>query len=84
MSNVIGQNLNKFLKSVGGEAEGSFKIYEANSRTHVFLKMENLPGAPACDFSIDLPGDTDKLVAQGLNYGLDAVRDEGNETPPPA
>lgn len=76
----IAKTVKGFLDSVGGSAEGNFKIYEANSRTHIFLKADKLPGAPAVDFSLDLPGDSDKLVAQGLRYGVDAL--QGNDEPP--
>ncbi|TXH11956.1 MAG: hypothetical protein E6R03_13850 [Hyphomicrobiaceae bacterium] len=66
------------------KAEGSFKFYDTNnngeSRSHLILKCNNLPLKPAIDISLDLPGDSDKMVVQGLNYGLEAAL--GNEDPP--
>jgi hypothetical protein len=67
------QKAQALLHSVGGEAEGSFKIYAANSRTHVFLKANNLPGTPAVDFSIDLPGELDSMVAEVGKMGVSAI-----------
>lgn len=64
---------NGLLQSIGGQAEGNFKIFAANSRTHVFLKAEGLPGAPAIDFSIDLPGELDSMVAEVGKMGVSAV-----------
>lgn len=66
------KTVNEFLDKIGGSAQGNFKIYATNSRTHLFLKAENLPGKPAVDFSVDLPGDLDSVVADVANAGLAA------------
>lgn len=71
------KKINQMLASVGGTAEGHFKIYPTNndgvSRTHLFLKADKLPLSPAIDFSVDLPGDTDNMVVAGANAIMDAT-----------
>jgi len=83
------QKINQLLSSVGGTAEGHFKVFSTNaggvSRTHVFLKADKLPLQPAIDFSVDLPGDTDNMVVAGANTIMEATG-LGNEpeTAPPS
>jgi hypothetical protein len=72
MANIVSQ-INKALDSIGGAAEGNFKIFSANSRLHLFLKAEKVPGKPAFDISVDLPGDMDNMVASGANAIMDAT-----------
>lgn len=64
------------------KSEGTFKCYKTTSptgetRSHLLLKATNLPGDPAIDLSIDLPGDSDELFVQAANFGIDAAL--GNE-----
>lgn len=86
---AIVQKINKLLDSIGGSAEGHFKVYATSnagvSRTHVFLKADKLPLQPAIDLSFDLPGDTDTMVVGGINTVFDAAG-VGNapETAPPS
>lgn len=64
----------EFLVKVGAEAPENHKLYSANSRLHVFVKADKLPGQPAADLSIDLPGETDAMTVQGMKFALDAAR----------
>lgn len=73
MQDIVNK-INNGLKKMGADrAEGTFKMYEANSRSHLFLKAENLPGQPVIDISVDLPGDLDKAVMGGANALMNAT-----------
>lgn len=77
-------DVNQLLAKIGADAPGNLKIYPANSRVHVFVKADKLPGQPANDFSFDLPGDSDVMIAQGLNYLINLLKGlQGNATPEP-
>lgn len=74
----IVKQINKALDSIGGTAEGNFKLYKTRNeagetRTNLFLKAEKLPLKPSLTLSIDLPGDMDDLVVGGGNAMMNAT-----------
>jgi|JI10StandDraft_1071094.scaffolds.fasta_scaffold68085_7 hypothetical protein len=82
-------DVNKMLAAIGAEGEGDFKVYPANSRIHVFVKAKKLPTEPTMALSFDLPGNSEELLAQGINYLINTLRNlqgnlKGNESQPTA
>lgn len=83
-------DVNKMLATIGADEPGNLKVYPANSRLRVFVKASKLPSQPTAELTFDLPGDSEELLATGLNYLINMLRslkggaNEGNETPQPA
>jgi len=74
----IVRKINKALDSVGGTAEGNFKLYRTvnengETRTNFFLKAEKMYMKPSITISVDLPGNMDDLVVGGGNAMMNAT-----------
>lgn len=81
-------DVNKMLATIGADEPGNLRVYPGNSRIKVFVKASKLLTQPTAELTFDLPGDSEELLSQGINYLITMLRSlkgsEGNELPPPA